>query len=335
MLEERTVETAAALARHARQGLDLRWTVLGWFVEAGKPSMSGQPVIPEPPWDNVRGALLWALERSPVHRLLGQARQARTEVAQDEFYDAADRVFALCKPGLPHPDAVRQAMQIGEDIPQPPGAGQLRLLVHLIAAAGMGTEELGSSAVAESLAAVSVFLPGLDKDMIHAVVERAEREGQLSTLLAPMAAYNPLRQIAEATEADVRRARNVATMLAGFGAMYLMYGLLMPDTPSLTAVRKAIDDVGIGQFLQMVTGALMQPKHAAPVLAMCLGPDMAALSEHLQSVLAEHAAGLFHRTGHANDPAQYMRDWIATIERLAAEDETPEENSGPQPADPR
>ncbi len=47
-LDPETVEIAAALARHARQGRDLRLAVLGWFAEAGL-SEALDTVVPEPP----------------------------------------------------------------------------------------------------------------------------------------------------------------------------------------------------------------------------------------------------------------------------------------------
>src|ERR1700722_9949690 len=42
-----TVEIAAALATHARQGRDMRLAVVDWFAATGR-GIPGDPVIPEP-----------------------------------------------------------------------------------------------------------------------------------------------------------------------------------------------------------------------------------------------------------------------------------------------
>ncbi|MFI6359083.1 hypothetical protein ACIBJF_42305 [Streptomyces sp. NPDC050743] len=63
-LAEQTVHIAVALGRHARPGRDLRWTVIAWYAEAGRPPLAGQAVVPEPPWPAVREALVWAMGRT-------------------------------------------------------------------------------------------------------------------------------------------------------------------------------------------------------------------------------------------------------------------------------
>ena len=45
----------------------------------------------------------------------------------------------------------------------------------------------------------------------------------------------------------LREAREVAIGLAGFGALLLMHGLLMPDTPGLAVLRARVSDSGQGR----------------------------------------------------------------------------------------
>ncbi|WAX78774.1 hypothetical protein [Streptomyces sp. KMM 9044] len=318
VLEERTVEVAAALAKHARQGRDLRWTVLAWYAKAGLPQLPGRLTIPEPPWSAVREALLWAEARSPVQRLLDQARQARTDAAQDDFYASADRVLSRTSGGLPDPNQTRQALLTDTDLPRSRWAGRARLLVHVIAASGIGAEELGGQAVAAALAA---WMPGLpayaDPKVWAEALEQAERDGLLAEWLASLESFDPLARLAKASEAEMARAREVALRLAGFGGFYVMYGLLMPDTPALAALRQGMDDTGMGEWLQLMCAVMVRPQNIYQFLAPCLDEDMAALNTHLENLIVDQGARLFLRPGHPDDTAQYMRDWIAAIEALA------------------
>ena len=74
-----TVEIAAALARHAVQGRDLRAAVIAWFFEAGLPATPGKPVVPEPPDAAVAEALAWAVRTDPGYRMLQRACASVTE----------------------------------------------------------------------------------------------------------------------------------------------------------------------------------------------------------------------------------------------------------------
>jgi hypothetical protein len=318
VLEEQTVDVAAALAKHARQGRDLRWTVLAWYAKAGLPQLPGRPAVPEPQWPAVREALLWAEGRSLVQRLLDQARQAHTDAAQDAFYASADRVLSRTGGGLPDPDQTRQALLTNTDLPRSRWAGRARLLVHVIAASGIGADELGGQAVAAALAA---WMPGLpvhaEPKVLAEALEQAERDGLLAEWLASVEAFDPLARLAKASEAEMARARDVALRLAGFGGFYVMYGLLMPDTPALAALRQGMDDTGMGEWLQLMGAAMTRPQNIFQFLAPCLGEDMAAMSAHLENLIVDQGSRLFLRPGHPDDTAQYMRDWIAAIEALS------------------
>jgi hypothetical protein len=89
VLDSTTVEIAAALARHAGQGRDLRAAVVAWFFEAGHPIAPDEPAVPEPPEEAVAGALAWAVRTDPGYHMLQRARAAITEAQQDKFYEDA------------------------------------------------------------------------------------------------------------------------------------------------------------------------------------------------------------------------------------------------------
>ena len=76
VLDPVTVEVAAALARHAVQGRDLRAVVVAWFFEAGHPVLPGQAAVPEPPDAKVTEALTWALRTGPSSRTRSSRRRS-------------------------------------------------------------------------------------------------------------------------------------------------------------------------------------------------------------------------------------------------------------------
>lgn len=153
-----TVEIAAVLARHAGQGRDLRAAVVAWFFEAGRPTLPGQPAVPEPPDAAVPGALAWAVRADPGYRILQRARSAVTEAQKDDFYAiAAER--ARRGPDAASgfdPSAVREALLSGGDV-QFASSGTRTDIVHLVAAMGLGAEEVGAEAFADAIAASGLF----------------------------------------------------------------------------------------------------------------------------------------------------------------------------------
>jgi len=78
MLDPQTVEIAAALARHAEQGRDLRAAVVAWFFVAGHQVAPDQPAVPEPPVETLAGALAWAVWTDPGYRMLRRGRAVVT-----------------------------------------------------------------------------------------------------------------------------------------------------------------------------------------------------------------------------------------------------------------
>lgn len=74
--------SAAALARHLRQGRDRRLAVLDWFAETDAPLLPGVAVVPEPPAGAVREALVWVLERSGPRGLCASRATRREPVSR-------------------------------------------------------------------------------------------------------------------------------------------------------------------------------------------------------------------------------------------------------------
>jgi hypothetical protein len=157
-LDPATVEIAAALARHAGQGRDLRSVVVAWFSEAGRSVLPGQPAVPEPPDAAVVEALAWAVRTSPMYSMVQRARAAATETQKDDFYATAAehaRRTAGMATGF-DPSVMREALLGGRDVDLVSG-GVSGELVHLVAAIGLGVEDVGPEAFAEAIAATGYF----------------------------------------------------------------------------------------------------------------------------------------------------------------------------------
>ncbi|WP_132838569.1 hypothetical protein [Streptomyces sp. BK205] len=216
------VESAAALARHLRQGRDRRLAVLEWFAEAGMAGRPGATSVPEPP--------------------IGAG-----EEGQDALYALAGR---LLKPyrGAANPALVRAALESDEDIPVEDEAPDGRSMVHLVAAVGLGAHEVGTDALAEAFASFGMFgLSVEDWAQMLGAAERGEGSPVDWGLLEEHAdVTGPVRR---AGDEELVRARAVLVGLSGFYALYVMHGLLMPDTPALAALRQRIDDFGMFPFL--------------------------------------------------------------------------------------
>ncbi|MEU6033013.1 hypothetical protein ABZ825_39505 [Streptomyces tauricus] len=306
------VESAAALARHLRQGRDRRLAVLEWFAEAGMAGRPGAASVPEPPIGAVRQALVWALERSVVRRLMEVARSAAGagEEGQDALYALAGR---LLKPyrGSANPALVRAALEADEDIPVEDEAPDGRSMVHLVAAVGLGAHEVGTDALAEAFASFGMF--GLSVEDWAQMLGAAERgEG-------PPVDWGLLEEHADVTGAVQRagdeelvRARAVLVGLSGFYALYVMHGLLMPDTPALAALRQRIDDFGMFPFLDRIIAINPSPTRCAETLSVCLQPPLDNLYETLMEQLTADPA-LFRIPGNETGAAGFMERWIGTL----------------------
>lgn len=311
------VESAAALARHLRQGRDRRLAVLEWFAEAGMPPVQpGAVQVPEPPIGAVRQALVWVLERSVSHRLVEFARSAAGagEEGQDALYALAGRLTGPYR-GAGNPALVRAALEAGEDVPVEAEGPGSRSMVHLAAAIGLGAQEVGAEALAEAFAAFGMF--GLTVEDWAQMLGAAERgEG-------PPVDWGLLQQHADmvgpvklTSDEELVRARTVLVGLSGFYGLYVMHGLLMPDTPAQAALRQRIDEWGMFPVLDHVIAISPSPRQFAESLGACLEPFFDNLYETLMEQLAQDPA-IFHIPGDETGAVGFGETWILTLRELA------------------
>ncbi|MGW2287029.1 hypothetical protein [Streptomyces phaeochromogenes] len=319
VLAEETVAVAAALGRHAQPGRDLRWTVIAWYAEAGRPALPGGLAVPEPPWPAVHEALVWAMARSDSQRLMVKARATDGgDEAQDAFYAEAGRVMGRGPAGLPHPDEVRRVVKDpGAEGERSPERGRRRSAVHLAAAAVIGAGEVGGEALVEALTAL---MPGVDWAPVAESARQAEEDGTLESWIPAGALIDPLARLSAAGEAEMAAARGVAHRLAGIGALYVLHGLLMPDNPALARLRAHIDASGFALVVSQLVLQMINPSGVPHALMMCLSPEMAALAAWLEAPLAEQAAtgqGLLRLPGSEDGgPEAFMQSWIGQLHDL-------------------
>jgi hypothetical protein len=311
------VEIAAALARHAGQGLDLRAAIVAWFFEAGHPVAPDEPAVPEPPEEAVAGALAWAVRTGPGYRLLQRARAAVTDAQQDKFYEDAtalarrnpDRAAGM------DPSAMRAALLGGRNIPS--GASRTHHdVVHLIAALGLGAEEVGAEALADAIAATGMF-PQMSTQEWRDAMIAAYASGAYAAEFAALMRFDQAEALESADIERLRQAREVAAGLAGFGSLLLMHALLMPDTPGLSALRTRIGELGMSQVLMGLARQVRQPRGIASAIAACLHPFYTELYRSL-SELAASGPPLLHLAGdETHDPQHYMETWVSVLHELA------------------
>lgn len=271
------------------------------------------------------GALLWAMERSRAQRLMAQAQRARTggEREQDALYADAERALAHGPAGMPDPDQVRRQLQNGADVvPAVRGldAARRRAGLHLVAAGAMGSDEIGRQVLIDIL---RVLLPDLSTEALAAAAEQAEADGTLGTWITADGA-DPLALLASAGEEDMARARQRAQQLAGIGGLMLSHGLLMPDTPALTALRAAVTATGMAPLIQQLVPQMLNPAGVPHTLATCLTPAGAQLADLIEALLLQHAEhglltgpGSQHPTGEA-----YMTAWLDALNEAHARTST-------------
>ncbi|MEU3795857.1 hypothetical protein AB0F07_39775 [Streptomyces fructofermentans] len=310
------VESAAALARHLRQGRDRRLAVLEWFAEAGMGVRPGAVQVPEPPIGAVRQALVWVLERSASYRLVELARGAAGagEEGQDALYAAAERLVAPYRGGVANPAQVRAALEAGEDVPVEAEGLDSRSMVHVVAAIGLGVEEVGADALAEAFAAFGMF--GLDVEDWAQMLGAAERgEG-------PPVDWGLLKRHADAVsvvkrarDEELVRARTVLLGLRWFYGLYVTHGLLMPDTPAQAALRQRIDEWGMFPFLDHVIAVSPSPGQFAEGLAVCMEPLFGSLYEALMEQLAEDP-DIFRVPGDETGAVGFGEQWMRAMAEL-------------------
>ncbi|MFB6680124.1 hypothetical protein ACFCWG_48650 [Streptomyces sp. NPDC056390] len=97
------------------------------------------------------------------------------------------------------------------------------------------------------------------------------------------AVMDPVRR---ASDEELVRARTVLVGLSRFYALYVMHGLLMPDTSALAALRQRIDDFGVFPFLDRIIAINPSPTQFAEALAVYLQPLLDNLYEALTAQVA-------------------------------------------------
>ncbi|WP_051779846.1 hypothetical protein, partial [Streptomyces sp. NRRL S-241] len=323
------VESAAVLARHLRQGRDRRLAVLEWFAEAGVPALSGAVRVPEPPLAAVREAVVWVLRRTVSHRLLELARGAAGagEEAADALYEVAGRLLAT-RPyrGSADPALVRAALEADEDVPDGP---DFRGMVHLVAAIGLGAQEVGGDVLAEAFGAFTLFgLTAEDWAQMLGAVERGESPPVDWGLLQQHA--DVLGLIQQASDEQLLRARTVLLGLRMFYGLHVMHALFMPDTPALAALRAKIDELGVFPLLDHVIALSPSPTRFAQGLAIGLEPLFDGLYEMLMEQLTAEP-GLFQVPGDETGAAGFMETWIRSLHEQTARARERVDTSGEEP----
>ena len=156
--------------------------------------------------------------------MVQRARSAVTEAQKDDFYKTATehaRRAAGAATGF-DPSAVREALLGGHDVDLA-SSGAAADLVHLVAAMGMGVEEVGPEAFADAIAATGYFPQMSAQEWRDAMIE-AFASGAFAEELAALGRLDPVSAVENAGIERLREARKVAVGLAGFGAMLLMHG---------------------------------------------------------------------------------------------------------------
>jgi hypothetical protein len=311
---------AAALGRHARSGRDVRWTVIAWYAEAGRPVPPGQLAVPEPPWPAVREALVWVMRRSTAQRLVESARTAArgSEEEQDAFYTAAGRVVGRGHAGPAHPEVMRRVLEDPDvELDQGEDRRRRRGAVSMVAARAMGAGEVGGERLVDALA---TLMPGLDWTGVAADARQAEETGEFDGWIRT-GAVDPLALLQAAGPEEMAAARHAARVLAGIGGLYLMHGLGMTDNPALARLRAVLEESGLSLIVAQMVPMMIDPSGIVHVLTMCLAPEITALAGWLESVLAEQAGtgqGLLRLPGAKQEgPEAFMQAWIGHLHQLA------------------
>ncbi len=111
------------------------------------------------------------------------------------------------------------------------------------------------------------------------------------------------------------RARAVLVGLRGFYGLYVLHGLLLPDTPALAALRRRIDAWGMFPVLDHMIGLDPSPTQFAESLAICMEPPFDNLYEALLEQLGEDP-DIFLVPGDDTGPAGFGETWMRTVREL-------------------
>jgi hypothetical protein len=299
----------------------VRWTVIAWYAEAGRPVLPGHLAVPEPPWTAVRDALVWAMRRSTAQRLVmaGRAAARGDEAEQDAFYSEAGRVLGRWNAGPAHPEVMRRVLEDPDaELDQAEDRRRRRGVMSVVAAAAMGAGEVGGERLADALA---TFMPGLDWSGVAADAWQAEEAGEFDGWIQA-GAVDPLALLQAAGPEEMAAARHAAMVLTGIGGLYLMHGLGMPDIPRFAHLRAVLEESGFALIAAQMVPLMINPSGVVHALSMCLAPEIAALATWLESVLAEQAdtgQGLLRLPGAEDEgPEVFMQVGIGHLHKLTA-----------------
>jgi hypothetical protein len=264
-------------------------------------------------------ALAWAARTDPGYRIMQRARAAITLAQKDDFYAVAvEQARRGPDPAAGFdPMSVREALLSGEDIPKDAFAskGSRTDLAHYIAALGLGFEEVGAEAFADAIAASGLFRQLSPQQWRDAMIE-ADASGTYAEAFAALTRFDRAKELENAGIERLRRAREVATGLAGFGGLFVMHALLMPDTPGLAALRAGINGLGMGPALIDLAKQVMRPRGIAFAIAAGLQPMYSELYNSLSDLVAA-GPPLLHEAGNGeHDPERYMATWLSSIRKL-------------------
>jgi hypothetical protein len=244
--------------------------------------------VPEPPAARVRAALAWIISSSQEYRLLQRARAARTEEDVDAFYQAASHAVQPVTMA-PHfdADAVREALASHRDIPDNAFRSGPKVrsgLIQLIAAAGIGYEEVGAGIMAEAIGdTLGIAVPEAN---VQGLIDRLQKPpSELAATMSAMlvTSYDPLQLLSLATEEQVLQARDSALILAGVRAVFIFHGLLMPDTPELRALRDSATAFGGAQMAMSMARTIHTTGGFAVAAVDCIHPLTQAICMALRA----------------------------------------------------
>jgi hypothetical protein len=309
VLAPETVEIAAALARYATQGSDLRIAAIAWFLDAN----GWETPIPEPPRPAVNEALAWAVRTATPYWLVQRVRKAVT-MAWEEQHRENGVGDAHGTPGN----------AVGLDLAYVRGAlleGGGNLAAYLrtaelraaLRAAELRAPEPGievfAGAFARLLSGAGLF-PFLTSKQWRDAITDAQESGGHSGPLAALASHDPVAALQGARFGQLGLARRAAGNLAYYGDLLDRPGYLMGKPQETAAFRACVNTLGIRPTLRYLARLMTLPRDAAVVIAACLDPVYLSLED----LLVEQFNGRRRRwpTAGESDAQAYLSVWAAT-----------------------
>ncbi|MGW4198830.1 hypothetical protein [Streptomyces sp. NPDC005004] len=162
-------------------------------------------------------------------------------------------------------------------------------------------------ALAEAFTGLNLYgLTVEDWQQMLSAAERGEEPPVDWTLFERYA--DAVDSVKRASDEELVRSRTVLIGLRGFYCMYLLHGLLLPDTPAQAALRQRIDNLGVFPLLDLVIVVDPSPGQFALGLTVCLQPFYDNLYETLLEQLME-IPDIFSIPGDETGPAGFTETW--------------------------